>query len=60
MVQQKHLSPENEYSSPPEPGRTDVTVSNIIVNGGGWATRRSRQELDGALVTGTEVTVRRR
>lgn len=49
VVQQKHFGPENEYGSPPEPGRTDVAVSNIIVNG--RATRGSRQELDVALVT---------
>lgn len=51
MVQQEHLGPENEYSSPPESGRTDVTVSNIIVNGGERATRGSRQEFVGVLVT---------
>lgn len=39
MVQQEHLGPENEYGPPPEPGRADVTVSNIIVNGGDRATR---------------------
>lgn len=47
MVQQEHLGPENEHSPPPESGRTDVTVSDIIVNGGERATRGSRQESDG-------------
>ncbi|EFN86198.1 Homeobox protein prophet of Pit-1 [Harpegnathos saltator] len=54
VVQQKHLGSENEYSPPPEPGCTDVTVPNIIVNGGGLATRGSRQKSYGTLVTRTE------
>lgn len=47
MVQQEHLRPENEHSPPPESGRADVTVSDIIVNGGERATRGFRQESDG-------------
>lgn len=46
MVQQEHLGFENEYSSPPQSGRTHVTISNIIVNGGGRAIQRSRQKSD--------------
>lgn len=46
MVQQEHLRSENEYSPPPEPGRTHVTISNIIVNGGGRAIQGSRQKSD--------------
>jgi len=46
VVQQEHLSPENEHSPPPESGRTNVTISDIIVNGGERATRGSRQESD--------------
>ncbi|KYN04296.1 Paired mesoderm homeobox protein 2A [Cyphomyrmex costatus] len=46
VVQQEHLSSENEHSPPPESGRTNVTVSDIIVNGGERATRGSRQEYD--------------
>lgn len=51
MVQQEHLRSENEHSPPPESGRTDVTVSDIIVNGGERATRGSRQESDGVPMT---------
>lgn len=47
MVQQEYLGSENEHSPPPESGRTDVTISDIIVNGGERATRGSRQEYDG-------------
>lgn len=47
MVQQEHLGSENEHSPPPESGRADVTVPDIIVNGGERATRGSRQESDG-------------
>lgn len=50
MVQQEHLGPENEHSPPPESCRTDVTVSDIIVNGGEKATRGSRQKSDGVLM----------
>lgn len=50
MVQQEHLGPENEHSPPPKSGRTDVTVSDIIVNGGEKATRGSRQKSDGVLM----------
>jgi len=46
MVQQEHLGSENEYSPPPQPGRTHVTISNIIVNGGGRAIQGSRQKSD--------------
>lgn len=46
MVQQEYLGSENEYSPPPEPGRTHVTISNIIVNGGGRAIQGSRQKPD--------------
>jgi len=52
VVQQEHLGPENEHGPPPEPGRADAAVSNIIVNGGERATRGSRQESDGALAIG--------
>lgn len=47
VVQQEHLGPENEHSPPPESGRTDATVSDIIVNGDERAARGSRQEFDG-------------
>lgn len=52
MVQQEHLGSENEHGPPPESGRADAAISNIIVNGGEGATRRSRQESDGAFAMG--------
>lgn len=48
MVQQEHLGAENEHGPPPEPGRADAAVSNIIVNAGERATRGSRVDSDGA------------
>lgn len=57
VVQQEHLGSENEHSPPPESGRADAAVSDIIVNGGERATRGSRQESDGVPMIVTIVAI---